>query len=54
MLPVHHPAINDLRIDAAEGRVREGGKKRGRWGVGGGAIGIVSNTHLHKSSILLS
>lgn len=41
MLPIHHPAINDLRIDA-EGRARDGereggvrGVARGRgWGLG--------------------
>lgn len=33
MLPIHHPAINDLRIDA-EGRARDGERERGREGGG--------------------
>lgn len=60
MLPIHHPAISDLRIDAAkgEGWGRGAGMEyvcvRGGEGGGGDTIGIVWNTHLHKSSILLS
>lgn len=33
MLPIHHPAINDLHIDAEE-RMRERGGERGERGVG--------------------
>lgn len=39
MLPIHHPAINDLHIDA-EGRMRGRGGERGEGGREGGRGGM--------------
>lgn len=40
MLPIHHPAKNDLHIDAEEKmREREGERARERGGLGGGDWG---------------